>query len=112
MPRKVGRGRVQIDATLDLHGMTQTEAHTRLNRFVEFAQMRGHRVLLVITGKGPPDTKPDPFEEAPRGILRRRFLEWVETPPLSPRLTSVAQAHQRHGGRGAFYLFLKRAGSR
>lgn len=106
--RRVARGRLEIDATLDLHGLTQVQAETRLGHFIDFAAIRGDRVLLVITGKGTAeDADLPPFGEAPRGILRRRFLEWVEQAPLRRRIASVRQAHQRHGGRGAFYVFLK-----
>jgi DNA-nicking Smr family endonuclease len=105
--RKVARGRREIDATLDLHGLTQDAAHERLCRFVETAQAAGARTLLVVTGKGAGEARV-PFAEAPRGILRQRFLEWVEAPPLSPRIASVRGAHQRHGGGGAFYVMVKR----
>lgn len=107
--RRVARGRMPIAATLDLHGLTQTQAETRLRTFLEFAAVRGARTVLVITGKGAPDATPIPFEEAPRGILRQRFLEWVQAPPLRGLIASVRPAHQKHGGRGAFYVFLKRA---
>ncbi|RFB05442.1 Smr/MutS family protein [Parvularcula marina] len=106
--RHVARGRVEIDAELDLHGLTQEQARTRLDHFIEFASLRGNRVVLVITGKGHlGESRYDPFEEAPRGILRQRFLEWVERTPLRDRISSVRPSHQRHGGRGAFYVFLK-----
>ena len=108
MAKRVARGRLDIDATLDLHGYSQASAETRLQRFIEFAVLRGDRVLLVITGKGTPGhVEHRPFGDAPRGILRKRFLEWVEMPPLRGRIASVRQSHQRHGGRGAFYIFLK-----
>ena len=105
--RKVARGRREIDATLDLHGLTQDQAYARLVRFVGFAKASGARTLLVVTGKGQGE-RPVPFAEAPRGILRERFLAWVEAEPLAGRIASVRQAHQRHGGRGAFYVLLKR----
>ena len=105
--RKVARGRREIDATLDLHGLTQDQAYARLVRFVEFAASSGARTLLVVTGKGQGE-RPVPFAEAPRGILRERFLSWVEAEPLAGRIASVRPAHQRHGGRGAFYVMLKR----
>ncbi|WP_031550166.1 Smr/MutS family protein [Parvularcula oceani] len=107
LARRVARGRREIDATLDLHGMTQAAAYARLVSFVGFAAANGARTLLVVTGKGS-DAPAVPFAEAPRGILRRRFLDWVEEAPLSERIASVRQAHQKHGGRGAFYVFLKR----
>lgn len=107
LAKRVSRGRKQIDATLDLHGMTQVQAHSRLIHFIDFAALRGHRVLLIITGKGSPfEQETSLFDEAPRGILRQRFLEWIEQSPLRHRISSVRQAHQKHGGRGAFYVFL------
>ena len=105
--RKVARGRREIDASLDLHGLTQDQAYQRLVRFVDFAAASGARTLLVVTGKGRGE-RPVPFAEAPRGILRERFLAWVEAEPLAARIASVRPAHQRHGGRGAFYVLLRR----
>ncbi|MEM6648799.1 MAG: Smr/MutS family protein [Pseudomonadota bacterium] len=105
--KRVSRGHMAIDATLDLHGLTQAQAKNRLFHFIEFAKMRKHRTLLIITGKGSSE-KAVPFAKAPRGILRVRFLEWIEGPPLSQMIASVQNAHQRHGGRGAFYVFLKK----
>lgn len=107
MGRRVARGRHDIAATLDLHGLTQDQAYQRLVHFIEFAAARGDRTLLIITGKGVPGAKPAPFDPAPRGILRQRFLEWVDQPPLRDRIASVQASHQKHGGRGAFYVFLK-----
>lgn len=108
MARRVARGRIEIDGTLDLHGYSQEEARTRLYHFIDFAALRGNRVILIITGKGSRgDEDHRPFGEAPRGILRQRFLEWVEEAPLRQRITSVRQSHQRHGGGGAFYVFLR-----
>lgn len=110
--KRVAKGRTPIDATLDLHGYSQEEARMRLGHFVEFAALRQNRVLLIITGKGPPGGEDHrPFGDAPRGILRQRFLEWIEQPPLRDRISSVRQSHQRHGGRGAFYVFLTSRGT-
>jgi DNA-nicking Smr family endonuclease len=111
MQRRVARGRIDIGGTLDLHGFTQNEARARLERFIGFAAARGEAVVLVVTGKG--NLQPDAFSFAasPRGILRQRFLEWIEAPPLRGMITSVRPAHQRHGGRGAFYVFLRRYSS-
>ena len=106
--RRIARGRREIDASLDLHGMTQDEAYARLTRFVQFGDAQGFRTLLIVTGKGRGEARV-PFAEAPRGILRERFLDWVERPPLSDRIASVRGAHPRHGGRGAFYVMLRRA---
>ncbi|WOI53275.1 Smr/MutS family protein [Parvularcula sp. LCG005] len=105
--KRAARGRLPIGASLDLHGMFQAEAEQALQRFLSAAAFRGERAVLVITGKGAPDATDAYFEEVPRGILRQRFLEWVERPPLRGLIGSVQQAHQKHGGRGAFYVFLR-----
>ena len=97
--RRAARGRIPIDATLDLHGHYQVSAHAALRAFISNARARGDRCVLVITGKGAQSTG--------SGILRRRFLEWVEERDLREQITRVANAHQRHGGGGAFYVFLK-----
>ena len=107
--KRVSRGRREIDASVDLHGLTQEQAFQRLQGFLAQAVIMQNRCVLIITGKGPPQTRDAPLYASPRGVLRRRFLEWVDG-PLSGNIASVAQAHQRHGGAGAFYVFLKRVG--
>ena len=108
--RHVARGRRQIDATLDLHGMTQDQAFSALTRFLAQARAMGYATLLVITGKGvrtDGDEGVDFGFTASRGILRRRFLDWADG-PFREHISSVAPSHQRHGGGGAFYVFLKK----
>ncbi len=106
--RHVRRGRREIDATLDLHGMTQEEAYKALERFLTMAQVSHCRIVLVITGKGiSPSSQMHHGHGSERGILRRRFLQWMEG-PFRSRIVSISPSHQRHGGSGAFYVFLKR----
>ena len=106
--RHVSRGRKEIDATLDLHGMTQDEAYAALQQFLMLARTQGHRVLLVITGKGSRGGSDiGAHYSVSRGILRQRFLQWVEG-PFREYVSSVKTSHQRHGGGGAFYVFLKK----
>ncbi len=99
--RRMGRGDMAIDARLDLHGLTQAAAHTRLMRFLAQAAARDQRVLLVITGKGKSG-------EGERGILRRALPMWLRDSAVSNRILSVSAAHPRHGGAGAFYVILRR----
>ncbi len=96
--RRVRRGQVDIDATIDLHGYTQDVARRALVQFVEAERMSGARCLLVITGKGREGT----------GVLRRRFLDWINEQDLRPHISGYSVANVRHGGDGAFYLLLKR----
>lgn len=105
--RHVSRGRRPIDATLDLHGLSQEQAFVALSRFLEQARAIGHATVLVITGKGAPDADAKPGYQVSRGILRRRFLDWADG-PFREHISSISQSHQRHGGSGAFYVFLKK----
>lgn len=119
--RHVRRGRRDIDATLDLHGMTQIVAHERLKAFIKMARLNQSHCVLVITGKGgdPLQRQKALYTErftggleaasnAPRGVLRERFLDWVEQPPLTHQIARVAKAKPADGGSGAFYVFLKK----
>jgi DNA-nicking Smr family endonuclease len=92
--RRVRRGRLDIDARLDLHGFTQDRARAALLSHVARQRAQGARVLLAITGKS--------------GVLRLRLPEWMAGSDFRAHLAGYAQAHIRHGGEGAWYLFLKR----
>jgi DNA-nicking Smr family endonuclease len=100
------RGKSKPEARIDLHGMTAARAHTTLIAFVLRAHAEGQRLLLVITGKGDPEGG-GLYPEA-RGVLRRQVPHWLELPPLGPLILQVTEAHQRHGGSGAFYVYLRR----
>lgn len=101
LDKRAARGRIAIDATLDLHGYNQAAAHLALFQFLARAKAHHQRCVLVITGKGATSTG--------SGILRRRFLEWIDERDFRDYISRVATAHQRHGGAGAFYIFLKSA---
>ena len=103
---KLRKGRRTPDARLDLHGMSAARAHAALKIFIADSQAMGRRCVLVITGKGS-DARPDFGEVAP-GVLRREAPRWLSTPPLSQMVVNVSQAHTRHGGGGALYVYLKR----
>jgi len=95
--KKVRRGRVIIDTKIDLHDMTQSLARPALHRAIIRASNRNKKCLLVITGKGLRG----------EGILRRSFPNWIAEPTVRPLIASYAPAHIRHGGSGAWYVFLK-----
>ena len=100
------RGKLKIEARIDLHGMTLAQAHPALIGFVTGAAQEGRRQLLVITGKGAGS---DPaFLSEGRGVLRRQVPHWLRSAPLAPLILDVAQAHARHGGAGALYVTLRR----
>lgn len=102
---KMTRGKLAPEARLDLHGMTLAEAHPELIRFLMNAQEDGLRLVLVITGKGREMHDPVP---RPMGALRHQVPHWLRLPPLSHAVLQVAEAHLKHGGSGAFYVYLRR----
>jgi DNA-nicking Smr family endonuclease len=95
---KLRRGSYPIDARIDLHGMTQAEAHARLASFLAAAQARGNRCVLVITGRGLRHG----------GTLREMTPRWLETGSNRGIVLSFAQARLHHGGEGALYVLLRR----
>lgn len=98
--RRITRERDPVGPRLDLHGLTQDAARAALLSFLRRAQADGFRSALVITGKG---TLGD-------GVLRRFTPEWLADPALRDVVAGVSEAHRRHGGQGALYVALKRAG--
>lgn len=108
--KRVRRGRVDIDARIDLHGLTQDRAYASLRHFVMMAHASGYRTILVITGKGlkarEREAEPWDYVEEP-GVLRRKLPEWLGLPELRQYVSGLAQAHARHGGSGAFYVTLR-----
>lgn len=107
---RLRRGEREPDMRLDLHGMTADRAHHALERFVASAVRNRARCLLVITGKGGrlgggPDA---PFMRSAGGVLRDAAPRWLRSGPFAARIVGVYEAHQRHGGAGAFYVYLKK----
>jgi DNA-nicking Smr family endonuclease len=103
--KRVARGREAIDARIDLHGMTQSEAHDALVHFLRRAQTKGARLVLVVTGKGS-RTAHDSDRE--RGVLRRQVPLWLALPEFRPFIVGFDEAHLAHGGAGALYVRLRR----
>jgi DNA-nicking Smr family endonuclease len=107
--RRMIRGKLKPEARLDLHGMTLSDAHPTLVHFVMSAHARGLRLLLVITGKGRggdrEDHGPIPIR---RGVLKQQVPGWLTAPPLGSLVLEIREAHQRHGGGGAYYVYLRR----
>jgi DNA-nicking Smr family endonuclease len=106
--QKLGRGRVPIDGTLDLHGMRQDEAFAALYRFLSVRAGRGDRTILVITGKGLKKLNGDPTSIVERGVLRTMLPIWLNSPELRPLVAGWDQSAQGHGGEGAWYVRLRR----
>jgi DNA-nicking Smr family endonuclease len=109
--RQIGSGKVEIGARIDLHGMRQHDAHAWLRGFLLDAYARGHKTVLVITGKGgeePSDRLGELAGERQRGVLRRNVPSWLQEPDLRAIVLSYTQAGPRHGGAGALYVQLRK----
>ena len=97
---RLRRGKLHIDARLDLHGYTQAAAHSALTAFVTDGAAQGHRCVLVVTGKGPVGQG--------GGVLRRQVPEWLNLPPCRGLVLAIAESQPQHGGSGALYVLLRR----
>lgn len=114
--KRISKGRSGIDARIDLHGMRQAEAHSALRAFLYRAAHKGHRTVLVITGKGGEADRENgvPWDvvshNTGRGVLRRNVPIWLAEAEFRSVVVSFTTAHVRHGGDGAFYVILRRLG--
>jgi DNA-nicking Smr family endonuclease len=107
--RQLDKGRLEVEARLDLHGMRQRDAHAQLRRFLKTAQARGLKHVLVITGKGADQAASRSFyEEEERGVLRQAVPHWLSDPEFATLVVSFSQAPRRLGGEGALYVRLRR----
>jgi DNA-nicking Smr family endonuclease len=100
----LSRGRKEIEARLDLHGMTQTRAHRALSGFLQRAHGDGLTFVLVITGKGRTIGA-----ESERGVLRRQVPLWLNLPEFRTLVVGFEEAHIGHGGEGALYVRIRRS---
>lgn len=98
---KLSRGRSEIEARLDLHGMTQMRAHRALTGFLHRAHHDGLTFVLVITGKGRSGDE--------SGVLRRQVPEWLSLPEFRAFVVGFEEASVSHGGEGALYVRIRRA---
>jgi DNA-nicking Smr family endonuclease len=95
--------RGDIAGRVDLHGLTQREAHDVLLGFLRSAQERGGGIVLVITGKGGGFAG-----EGERGVLRRQVPHWLRLPQFRSVIVGFETAHAAHGGEGALYVQIRR----
>ncbi len=110
---RLRRGVLEPDARLDLHGFTEAAAHGALVTFLRAAQLRGHRLALVVTGKGA--KAPDPYapfdlelNARSRGVLKSVVPRWLGEPALAGIVADARPAHRKHGGAGALYVYLRK----
>ena len=99
--RKLARGRLPLEASIDLHGLTQSQAYGLLYGFIARAHAKGLRHVLVVTGKGA--------SSGSDGVLRRAVPHWLRTPEFRGMASGCGSAACGHGGDGAFYVRLRRS---
>ncbi|MBZ0122809.1 MAG: Smr/MutS family protein, partial [Roseovarius sp.] len=104
---RLRRGKLRPEARIDLHGMTLDRARPALIAFVLESHARERRLVLVITGKGKHGDDRGPIPMRP-GALRHHVPVWLQAPPAAQVVLQVVQAHVRHGGEGAYYVYLRR----
>ncbi|MEP2782433.1 MAG: Smr/MutS family protein [Pseudoruegeria sp.] len=104
---RLKKGKLVPDSRIDLHGMTLAQAHPALIGFIRTAQVRGYRLVLVITGKGKQGDDHSPIPR-PRGVLKHQVPQWLRAAPLAPMILQISEAHLKHGGSGAYYVYLRR----
>ena len=104
---KMKRGKILPEGKIDLHGMTLDQAHPALTGFILRSHAEGKRLVLVITGKGKSKRDEGPIPVR-LGVLKHQVPQWLSMSPLSSVVLQVAEAHLKHGGTGAYYVYLKR----
>lgn len=102
------RGKIKPEGRIDLHGMTVAEAHPALISFIMSAQSSGKRLVLVITGKGGKREELGAIAPQRMGALKRQVPIWLTMAPVSTAVLQVTESHIRHGGSGAYYVYLRR----
>ncbi len=105
LKRRLSSGRADVDDVIDLHGLTQAQAHQALEAFLWQAAGSGAKIVLIITGKGNPQSDAGAGE---RGVLRRHAPQWLRASSLRSIVLSVEEAARPHGGSGALYVRLRR----
>lgn len=103
--KRLTRGIVSPDSSIDLHGHTLSSAHAMLDDGLSRAIARGDRVLLLVTGKPP---RPESERPHARGAIRAAIADWLAASRHADAIAAVRGAHPRHGGQGALYIVLRR----
>ena len=109
---RLRKGLIEPEARIDLHGMTQAAAHRALFAWLTNAHKSGHRLVLVVTGKGNPRNEEGaPWMSSPHGVLKQMAPRWLNEPELAALIAHVRPAHVKHGGDGALYVYLRKRGA-
>lgn len=105
---KIRKGDMEIEGKLDLHGNTAAAARKKLLTYIVKSHAQGKRCVLLVTGKGQSGPDKTEWYESGKGIIRREFRLWLEDASVRGLIMSVTEAQARHGGSGAFYIYLRK----
>ncbi|AXB75621.1 Smr/MutS family protein [Novosphingobium sp. P6W] len=104
--KRITKGTLMPDFSLDLHGATLDQAYTRLMHGLTQARAMGARVVLIVTGKSRPVDAAD--RGTARGAIRAKVSDWLSASDHASDIVAIRGAHRRHGGQGAIYVVLKK----
>ena len=104
---KMRQGKIRPQAKLDLHGLNLAQAQPTLTKFILDAHGKGLRLILIITGKGRNSEDYDVIPKR-KGVLKASVPNWLSMEPLSSKILQITNAHVKHGGGGAFYVYLRK----
>jgi len=109
LDQKMTRGHVEIDASIDLHGLNQEQARLELNNFILRSKKNNFKIVLVITGKGNSPKTDSEYEvdNSQRGVLNKNLPLWLKKDEIRKNINGYRYASQKHGGQGAYYILLK-----
>jgi DNA-nicking Smr family endonuclease len=105
---KLRKGKLPIEARLDLHGMNKEKAHEAVTHFIKGSYAWGLRTLIIITGKGKSKSKAEDWLVKGQGVLKENVPYWLESKNLKPYILKFVTAQPKDGGSGALYIYLKR----
>jgi DNA-nicking Smr family endonuclease len=109
---RLRRGLIDPRAKLDFHGYTEAAAHAALLAFLKNSRSRGHRLVLVVTGRGARNDEDVPplgrDQRGPRGVLKAAVPRWLNEPEFAGLIAGTQAAHRKHGGNGALYIYLRK----
>ncbi|WP_232491492.1 Smr/MutS family protein [Novosphingobium kaempferiae] len=104
--KRISKGTLVPDFSLDLHGSNLDQAYLRLMHGLLQAKAMGARVVLIVTGKSRPVDAAD--RGSARGAIRAKIADWLAASEHASDIVAIRGAHRRHGGQGAIYVVLKK----
>ncbi len=103
--RRIDRGGIIPDISIDLHDSSLSSAYARLDRALEQAIAQKLKVVLLVTGK---PRAHDRASGQGRGAIAAVVRDWLAASRHAKGISAVRNAHPKHGGNGALYIVLKR----